>query len=152
MLSHESRYFVVVAASAVAGAAVAWVPLTSAPLPFRETSSYLIWVLLFAITGAACPIVWTNGRKALSVTPPSGSLVKEIIWYVLFAAIAITVFSVAAIAFFSRASPISHASPIAVPSRKYGSVSYFWQTLLRPRRAALQCIELVRPAGMAPDA
>lgn len=27
--------------------------------------------LLFAITGAACPIVWTNGRKALSVTPPS---------------------------------------------------------------------------------
>ena len=44
MLSHESRYFVVVAASAVAGAAVAWVPLTSAPLPFRETSS---WVHLF---------------------------------------------------------------------------------------------------------
>lgn len=43
MLSHESRYFVVVAASAVAGAAVAWVPLTSAPLPFRETSSYPIW-------------------------------------------------------------------------------------------------------------
>ena len=36
MLSHESRYFVVVGASAVAGAAVAWVPLTSAPLPFRE--------------------------------------------------------------------------------------------------------------------
>jgi hypothetical protein len=118
MLSHESRYFVVVAASAIAGATVAWVPLTSAPLPFRETSSYPIWVLLFAITGAACPIVWTNGRKALSVTPPSGSLVKEIIWYVLFAAIAITVFSVAAIAFFSHASQISHVSPIAVPFSK----------------------------------
>jgi hypothetical protein len=118
MLSRESRYFVVVAASAIAGAAVAWVPLTSAPLPFRDTSSYPIWVLLFAITGAACPIVWISGRKALSVTPPSGSLVKEITWYALFAAIAITIFSVAAMAFFSHAAPISHVSPIALPLSK----------------------------------
>jgi len=118
MLPHESRYFLVVAASAIAGAAVAWVPLTSAPVPFRETSSYPIWVILFAITGAACPIVWINGRKALDATPPSRSVVKEIIWYALFAAIAIAIFTVAAVAFFSHAAPISHVSPIALPFSK----------------------------------
>lgn len=58
--------------------------------------------------GCGLPDRLGQWKESAQRHPPSGSLVTEIIWYVLFAAIAITVFSVAAIAFFSHASPISH--------------------------------------------
>jgi hypothetical protein len=107
MLSHDSRHFIVVAASVIAGVAVAWVPLTAAPLAFRETSSYPVWVFLEAIIAAACPIVWINGRKALSRTPQSRSALKEVIWYSICAIVSIAAFLGLSVAFFRHASPVS---------------------------------------------
>jgi hypothetical protein len=86
--------------STIAGVAVAWIPFTSTPLAFRETSSYPVWIFLEAVIAAACPIVWVNGKKALDGTPPSRPILKETIWYGLSATVSITVYLAVGVAFF----------------------------------------------------
>jgi hypothetical protein len=135
MLSRDSRYFIVVAASVIVGVTIAWVPLTSAPLAFRETSIYPVWVFLEAIIAAACPIVWISGKKALDRTPQSRPLLKEVIWYGICAVVSITFFLAAAVAFFR------HASPVSLP---YSKVRFGIIYLASSISAAPACIAMYR--------
>jgi hypothetical protein len=69
MLSSDTRRTAAVVAAFLAGAALAWAPLTSVHLPFRETSGYPVWVFLIATSCAVCPLVWISGRRALRQVP-----------------------------------------------------------------------------------
>jgi lysylphosphatidylglycerol synthetase-like protein (DUF2156 family) len=69
MLLSEARRVVAVVAAFAAGVILAWVPFSSEPLPFRETSRYPMWVFLIAIACASCPIVWSHGTSALAKLP-----------------------------------------------------------------------------------
>jgi hypothetical protein len=69
MLLSEARRVVAVVAAFAAGVTLAWVPFSSEPLPFRETSRYPVWVFLIAIACASCPIVWSHGTSALAQLP-----------------------------------------------------------------------------------
>jgi hypothetical protein len=66
MLSSEARQVVVAFA---AGAALAWLPLSSAHLPFLGTSTFPVWGSLIATVCGSCPIVWRHGRRALAQLP-----------------------------------------------------------------------------------
>jgi hypothetical protein len=61
MLSSEARQVVVVVVAFVAGLALTWVPLSSAPLPFTDTPTYPVWGFLIAMVCGSCPIVWSHG-------------------------------------------------------------------------------------------
>ncbi len=69
MLSSEARRGVAVVAAFAAGVTLAWVPFSSEPLPFRETSRYPMWVFLIGVVCASCPIVWSHGTSALAQLP-----------------------------------------------------------------------------------
>jgi hypothetical protein len=105
MLSSEGRRIVVVVVASMAGATLAWVPLSSATLPIRETSSYPTWVVLIAIVCGSCPIVWTHGRRALAQLPARRQPVQEAVGYGASAAAAILVFLALGPAFFRRPPP-----------------------------------------------
>jgi hypothetical protein len=81
VLSSEARQVVVVVVAFAAGATLAWVPLSSTPLPFRETSRYPMWVFLIALACGACPIVWSHGRRALAQLPARRPPVLEALVY-----------------------------------------------------------------------
>ena len=81
MLSSEARQVVVVVVAFAAGAALAWVPLSSPPPPFLETSTFPVWGFLIATVCASCPIVWSHGRRALAQLPARRPLMMEALGY-----------------------------------------------------------------------
>lgn len=81
MLSSEARQVVVVVVAFAAGAALAWVPLSSPPPPFLETSTFPVWGFLIATVCASCPIVWSHGRRALAQLPARRPLMLEALGY-----------------------------------------------------------------------
>jgi hypothetical protein len=115
MRSSEARQVVEVAVAFAAGAALAWVPLRSAPLPFRNTPTYPAWGFLFATVCGACPIVWRRGRRALAQLPAPQSSKKEALGYGVSAAI------LAAISLVVNAAVYRHARPVVtlpyIPAR-----------------------------------
>jgi hypothetical protein len=94
-LSSEARQVVVVVAAFVAGGALALMPLTSGPLPFRNSPNYPVWAFLIATVCGACPVVWSRGRRALAVLPIRESPVPQVLGYVIcavaFAAVSLLV-------------------------------------------------------------
>jgi hypothetical protein len=106
MLSSEARRVVVVVMAFAAGAALAWVPLSSAPLPFRDTPTYPVWGFLIAAVCGSCPIVWSHGRRALAQLPARRPFILEALGYGLcVVALIVTTAVVGAVAF-------SHVRPV----------------------------------------
>jgi len=85
MLSPETRRAVAVVAAFAVGVALAEVPLSSEPLPFRETSRYPVWVFLIAMTCASCPVVWSQGTRALAQLPAHRPPVLDVFAYGVYA-------------------------------------------------------------------
>jgi hypothetical protein len=81
MLSSEARQVVLVVVAFLAGAALALVPLSSAPLLFTKTSTYPAWGFLIATVCGSCPIVWSHGRRALAQIPAPRSSLQEALGY-----------------------------------------------------------------------
>jgi hypothetical protein len=106
MLSSEARQVVVVVVAFAAGAALAWVPLSLAPLPFRETSTYPVWGFLIAIVCGSCPIVWSHGRRALAQLPARRSPMLEALGYGVCAVALIVAYMVLAAVAFSHVRPV----------------------------------------------
>src|SRR5580704_7367778 len=77
MLSSEARQVVMVVVAFAAGAALAWVPVSSTPLPFRATSTYPVWAFLIATLCGSCPLVWSHGRRALAQLPARRPFIQE---------------------------------------------------------------------------
>jgi len=100
MLSSEARQVVVVIVAFAAGAALVWVPLSSAPLPFRDTPTYPGWGFLIATVCGSCPIVWSTGRRALAQLPARRPFILETLGYGVWAvALIVTTLVVGALAF-----------------------------------------------------
>lgn len=81
MWPSEARQVVTIVVAFIAGATLAWIPLSSAPLPFRETSTYPLWVFLIALVCGSCPVVWSHGKRALAQLPARRSPVLEGLGY-----------------------------------------------------------------------
>jgi hypothetical protein len=106
MPSSEARQVVMVVVAFVAGAALAWVPVSSAPLPFRATSTYPVWAFLIATVCGSCPLVWSHGRRALAQLPARRPFIQEAVAYgVLALALTVTSLVVASVV-YGRARPV----------------------------------------------
>jgi len=70
-----------VVAAFLAGGILAWVPLTSGPLPFRDTSMYPVWAFLFASICGSCPLVWNHGIRALGELDAHRPVIREVAGY-----------------------------------------------------------------------
>jgi hypothetical protein len=113
MLSSEARQVVVVVVAFAAGAVLAWVPLSSAALPFRATSTYPVWGFLIATVCGSCPLVWSHGRRALARLPARRPFIREALGYGVFAvALIVTSLAVASVA-YSRGRPVETLPYIA---------------------------------------
>jgi hypothetical protein len=106
MLSSEARRVVAVVVAFAAGAALAWVPLGSAPLPFRDTPTYPVWVFLIAIVCGSCPPVWSRGRRALAQLPVRRPFILEALGYGLCAVALIVISVVVSAVVFGHVRPV----------------------------------------------
>jgi hypothetical protein len=106
MLSSEARQVVMVVVAFAAGAALAWVPVSSAPLSFRATSTYPVWAFLIATVCGSCPLVWSHGRRALAQLPARRPFNREALAYGVFAVALIVTSLVVASVVYSRARPV----------------------------------------------
>lgn len=86
MVSSETRQLVMVFGAFAAGAALAWVPFSAKPLPFRATAMYPVWEFLIAAVCASCPLVWSHGRRALAQFPARRPITREALGYAVSAA------------------------------------------------------------------
>jgi hypothetical protein len=100
MLSPEVRQVMAVVVAFVAGGALVWVPFSSAVMPFRNTTTYPVWVFLIATVCGSCPIVWSHGRRALAQVPALRSFTQEVLGYgVIVAALIVTSLAIGALVF-----------------------------------------------------
>jgi hypothetical protein len=106
MLSSEARQVVVVVVAFAAGAALVWVPLSSEPLPFRDTSAYPVWGFLIATVCGSCPIVWSHGRRTLAQLPARRPPVLEALGYGVGAVALLVAYMVVGGVAFSQARPV----------------------------------------------
>jgi hypothetical protein len=105
-LASDASLVVVIVVAFAVGAALAWVPLRSAPLPFRATPLYPVWVFLIAAVCGSCPIVWRHGRRALAKLPARRPLIREVIGYGVFAVALIVTTQALALVAFGRGRPV----------------------------------------------
>jgi hypothetical protein len=106
MLSSEARQVVMVVVAFAAGAALAWVPVSSTPLPFRATSTYPVWAFLIATLCGSCPLVWSHGRRALAQLPARRPFIQEALAYGVLAVALIVTSLVVASVVYSRGRPV----------------------------------------------
>jgi hypothetical protein len=106
MLSSETRQVVAVVVAFAAGAALAYVPLSSAPLPFRDTATYPVWEFLIATVCGSCPLVWSHGRRALAQLPARRPFIQEALGYGVFAVALIVTSTVVVRVVYSHGRPI----------------------------------------------
>jgi len=107
MPSSEVRQVLVVLGAFAAGAALAFVPLSSASLPYQNTGLYFVWGFLIATLCGTCPVVWSHGRQALNRLPKRPRFIQEAVGYGIFAVLLVGISGVVAVVVFGRGRPLA---------------------------------------------
>ncbi len=128
MLSFEARQVVTAVVAFAAGAVLAWVPISSAPLPFRATSTYPVWEFLFATTSlAVASVVYSRGQRPVE-TLPYIQVRFDIVYLAVVLAIAPSIMAMSRVGDATRHGDVRTADLVA------------WRAILQSQLAALGAV------------